>query len=115
MPHFVIDCSETVLKLQKPEDILQEVHKAACNTNLFDEEDIKVRLNPFKKNYLVGGKQGDFIHVFSNIMEGRTTEQKANLSKSIVSKLKVMFPNVNFIAINIRDFEKSTYCNKNMF
>lgn len=114
MPHFVIDCSETILSLQKPEDILQEVHKAASNTCLFDEDDIKVRLNPFKEHYLVGGKQCDFIHVFSNIMEGRTTEQKENLSKEIVTKLKNMFPSIPFIAINIRDFEKATYCNKNM-
>lgn len=114
MPHFVIDCSENILNLQQPEKIMQEVHRTACNTNLFDEADIKVRLNPFKENYLVGGKKEDFIHVFANIMEGRSTEQKANLSKQIIAQLKVLFPNVPFVAINIRDFEKATYCNKSM-
>lgn len=114
MPHFVIDCSETILNLQKPEKTTLEVHQAAADTGLFDESDIKVRLNPFKEHYLVGGKQGDFIHVFANIMEGRTTTQKADLSKRIVSKLKNMFPSIEFIAINVNDFEKATYCNKNM-
>ncbi len=114
MPYFVIDCSENILKLQLPQDIILEVHKAATATKLFDEPDIKVRLNPFKENYLVGGKQGDFIHVFVNIMEGRTTDQKAELSKQVVLKLKSMFPSIDFIAININDFEKATYCNKNM-
>jgi 5-carboxymethyl-2-hydroxymuconate isomerase len=114
MPHFVIDCSENILSLQQPEKIVLEVHRAATDTGLFDELDIKVRLNPFKEHYLVGGKQGDFIHVFANIMEGRTTSQKSNLSKSIVAKLNTMFPQVEFIAININDFEKATYCNKNM-
>ena len=114
MPHFVIDCSEEIFKIQKPEKIIQEVHIIAHNTSLFDESDIKVRLNPFKEHYLVGGKKEDFIHVFGNIMEGRNTEQKANLSNQIVSKLKSMFPKVPFIAINIRDFEKATYCNKAM-
>lgn len=114
MPHFVIDCSENILNLQQPEKTILEIHKAAVNTGLFDEPDIKVRLNPFKKHYLVGGKQGDFIHVFANIMEGRTTSQKAALSKNIVSKLKELFPSIEFIAINIDDFEKATYCNKNM-
>ncbi|MFV9549572.1 5-carboxymethyl-2-hydroxymuconate Delta-isomerase [Algibacter sp. PT7-4] len=114
MPHFVIDCSENILNLQQPEKVTLEVHKTAANTGLFDEPDIKVRLNPFKENYLVGGKQGDFIHVFANIMEGRTTEQKAKLSKQIVNKLNTMFPSIEFIAININDFEKATYCNKNM-
>ena len=114
MPHFVIDCSENILILQQPEKIMQEVHRSACNSELFDETDIKVRLNPFKENYLVGGKQEDFIHVFANIMEGRSTEQKSNLAKAIVKALKTMFPNIQFIAINIRDFEKATYCNKTM-
>ena len=114
MPHFVIDCSENILSLQQPEKIALEVHRTASDSGLFDESDIKVRLNTFKEHYLVGGKQGDFIHVFANIMEGRTTSQKANLSKSIVVKLNTMFPQVEFIAININDFEKATYCNKNM-
>jgi len=114
MPHFVIDCSENILTLQQPEKIMQDVHKSACSTGLFDDADVKVRLNPYKEHYLVGGKRGDFIHVFGNIMEGRTTEQKANLSKQIVTQLKTLFPTVPFIAINIRDFEKATYCNKKM-
>jgi 5-carboxymethyl-2-hydroxymuconate isomerase len=114
MPHFVIDCSKQILDLQEPNTVLLAVHNAAVNTNLFDEADIKVRINPFEKDYLVGGKQDNFIHVFANIMQGRTSEQKANLSKQIVTILKDMFPEIPFIAINVNDFVKATYCNKNM-
>lgn len=114
MPHFVIDCSSDILSLQDPKTILDQVHLVAKNSNLFDEADIKVRLNPFSNNYLVGGEKKSFIHVFANIMEGRTTDQKANLSKEMVGALKTMFPEISFIAINIRDFEKTTYCNKSM-
>lgn len=45
-------------------------------------------------------------------MEGRTTEQKAELSKAIVTKLTQMFPHIDNIAMNVSDFEKATYCNK---
>ncbi len=114
MPHFVIDCSEPILDLVDPNTILQEVHKTAIVSTLFTEADIKVRLNPFKEHYLVSGKKDDFIHIFANIMEGRTTEQKANLSTLMVSKLKSLFPDVPIISINVRDFEKATYCNKTM-
>lgn len=114
MPHFVIDCSENILTLNKPENTLITIHKVAVDSGLFDEGDIKVRYNTFKDNYIVGGEKKDFIHVFANIMEGRTTEQKANLSKEVVKRLKALFPSVDFIAINIRDFEKSTYSNKSM-
>lgn len=113
MPHFVVDCSQTILSIQSEETILKEIHHVANSSGLFDEGDIKVRVNPFT-TYIVGNKQQDFIHVFSNIMEGRTTEQKALLSKNIVTKLTDMFPSVANIAINIRDFEKATYCNKAM-
>jgi 5-carboxymethyl-2-hydroxymuconate isomerase len=113
MPHFVIDCSESVLKSHDEEYILEQIHLVANSTELFDEGDIKVRLNPFQK-YSVGNKRKDFIHVFAHIMQGRTTVQKADLSKKITSKLVTLFPNIPNIAINISDFEKATYCNKAM-
>ncbi|WP_249365782.1 hypothetical protein [Pseudoalteromonas sp. NEC-BIFX-2020_002] len=46
-------------------------------------------------------------------MEGLTTAQKAELSKVIVTKLTQMFPHIDNIAMNVSDFEKATYCNKN--
>lgn len=113
MPHFVIDCSENIIQLKSPEEIIQKVYDTADSTGLFDKGDVKVRITPFK-HYSIGNTKDDFIHVFGNIMEGRTTAQKANLSQKIVTALKLMFPKVPIISINIRDFEKATYCNKNM-
>jgi len=111
MPHFVIDCSEQIIKLKSPQEIIQNVYNTAESTGLFLPEEIKVRINPFQY-YTTGNTSDNFIHVFANIMQGRNTEQKANLSKQIVAELKAMFPEVPIISINIRDFEKATYCNK---
>lgn len=113
MPHFVLDCSKHVVDQKSPMEIMTKIHHTAEATGLFAKGDIKVRINPFP-HYIVGGEQKDFIHVFANIMEGRTTEQKKNLSDKIVQELKKMFPDVPVISINIRDFEKATYCNKSM-
>ncbi len=113
MPHFVIDCTENIITLKSPDDIMHKVYNAAEASGLFDKGDIKVRINPFKY-YNIGNTKDDFIHVFANIMEGRTIKQKSNLSKSIITRLKQMFPNIPIISINIRDFEKATYCNKTM-
>ena len=113
MPHFIIDCSENILTIISSEAILREVHDTAEATGLFKKGDIKVRIRTFK-DFIVGNIRSDFIHVFGNIMEGRSTDQKANLSKEIVKKLKSMFPEVPVISINIREFEKATYCNRNM-
>lgn len=110
MPHFVIDCSEQIIKLKTPETIMQKVYDTAQSTGLFAPNDIKVRINHFQY-YNTGNTKDDFIHVFANIMEGRTTEQKSNLSKQIVTELKAMFPEVPIISMNIRNFEKATYRN----
>ncbi|RSC93885.1 5-carboxymethyl-2-hydroxymuconate Delta-isomerase [Tenacibaculum singaporense] len=113
MPHFVIDCSENIIKLKSPKEIIQKVYDTAESTNLFDKRDIKVRINPFEY-YITGNTNDDFIHIFANIMEGRNTTQKKNLSEKIITELKLMFPEVPIISINIRDFEKATYYNKSM-
>ncbi|WP_417197425.1 5-carboxymethyl-2-hydroxymuconate Delta-isomerase [Bizionia sp.] len=113
MPHFVIDCSPQIIELKSPESIMKKVYDTAESIGLFTPEDIKVRINPFQY-YNIGNTKDDFIHVFANIMEGRNTEQKAELSKRIVTELNAMFLEVPIISINIRDFEKATYCNKSM-
>lgn len=113
MPHFILDCSEPILEIQDPQKVIEAVFETAFETGLFGRNDIKVRMNPFKHSLVQGGNS-DFIHVFANIMQGRTEAQKANLSKKIVTKLNELFPEVPIISINIRDFEKATYCNKNM-
>ena len=94
-------------------DILIKINEVAIASGLFNPKDIKVRMRPYE-TYLVGGKPDTpFIHVFADIMQGRTTEQKAALSKEMVSLLKSLFPTVPFIAMNVRDFEKATYTNLN--
>ncbi|HCV04157.1 5-carboxymethyl-2-hydroxymuconate Delta-isomerase [Pseudoalteromonas sp. APAL1] len=113
MPHFIMDCSDQVFKVHEEKFLINQIHQVANSTGLFDENDIKVRLNPYKV-YSVGNKQEDFIHVFAHIMQGRTSAQKAKLSKLMVNKLIELFPNVPNIAMNISDFEKATYCNRAM-
>lgn len=113
MPHFVVDCSQNILQSHTEDQIIEHIHRVAYSTGLFEENDIKVRVNPFGI-YSVGNKREDFMHVFSSIMEGRTIEQRANLSRLIVSELASMFPGVANIAINIAEFERATYCNRAM-
>ena len=113
MPHFILDCSESILEKQKPRKVIEAVFETAFSTGLFDRDDIKVRLNPYKYSLVQSG-EADFIHVFGNIMEGRTEEQKAKLSYAIVATLNTLFPEVPIISMNIRDFEMASYCNKSM-
>ena len=113
MPHFIIDCSERIFESQPEEKIIEQVHLAAKSTGLFNENDIKVRVHSFKK-YSTGNKVENFIHVFSHIMEGRSNEQKLDLSKNIVKTLTLLFPNVHSIGSNVIEFKNENYYNKNM-
>ena len=113
MPHFLIDCSADVLETKTKHQLMTAVHEAAMSTALFDTKDIKVRVRPFEE-YMVGGSDASFIHIFSHIMQGRTTEQKAALSRKVVEVVTQMFPNIKFVAMNVDEFMKATYCNKAM-
>lgn len=113
MPHFVIDCSEEIIKIKTPEEIMQAVYEVAESTGLFADADIKVRINPFKY-FKLGPSKTNFIHIFGNIMEGRNISQRSDLSKRMIGMLKQMFPDVPIISINIQEFEKATYCNRSM-
>jgi len=111
MPHFIIDCSENIIQQKSPDVIMHAVYETAAATGLFAANDIKVRIRPFKY-FLLGKDKKDFIHIFGNIMEGRTAEQKTNLSRKIIERLNEMFPDISILSINIREFEKATYSNK---
>ncbi|NOQ31242.1 MAG: 5-carboxymethyl-2-hydroxymuconate isomerase [Helicobacteraceae bacterium] len=113
MPHFIIDCSKNILKSYSLQEIIEQVYNSAVSTKLFHKNDIKVRVNVFE-DFITGERKEDFIHVFSNIMEGRTDDQKQNLSRTIVKDLSSMLPSVPNIGTNVRDFEKANYFNKNM-
>ena len=47
-------------------------------------------------------------------MEGRTTTQKAMLSKTIVENLNQLLPDLSIISMNIYEFELEMYSNKSL-
>ena len=116
MPHFIIDCSESILTLADPDELMQSVYAAAESTGLFASSGVgglKVRLRPYR-HFTNVDAHAHFVHVFANLMEGRTQEQKKALSEKVVRTLKRLLPDVHIISMNIRDFEKATYFNASM-
>ena len=113
MPHFVIDCSPSILEQQDWQTLLSIVHDTADATGLFDAGNIKVRVRPYEYS-TVGNEPGDFLHVFGYIMQGRTVQQRAELSEAIIRELKMLFPEVPIVSMNVMEFEQATYCNRNL-
>lgn len=114
MPHFILDLSPGVLARRAPEELLRVVHDAADTSGLFAKGGIKVRTRAYD-HYTVGDTQHDFLHVFGHIMEGRTLEQRKALSASIVKRLKELLPDVPVISMNVAEFEKASYANREMW
>lgn len=110
MPHFVLNCSQNIPELVSLSTIMKNFHIKTVSKGLFDEKNIKVRINSFK-NYLIYNIEDESIHVFSNIMKGINTSQKKELSESIFKGLNETFPEV-LIYNNISEFKKSTFYNK---
>lgn len=111
MPHFIIDCSQDILQQITPEEIMNAVYETADSTGLFAPNDIKVRLQPYQY-FRLGDNKKNFLHIFGHIMEGRSTEQKADLSGKINTRLAELLPDTSFLSINISEFEAATYSNK---
>ena len=93
--------------------MMKTVFEVARSTGLFDDNDIKVRINPYIRCE-VRGKQKDFIHVFGYILEGRSDEQRAGLSQNIIKSLTVLFPDLEFLAASIDVFSLAGYSNRNL-
>ena len=113
MPHLILDCSPNVLAEHSGEELIRVVHDTADASGLFAVGDIKVRIRTYFQ-YIVGNTQDDFIHVFGFVMEGRTVDQRKELSTSIVTRLKELLPDVPVISMNVIEFDKATYTNRTM-
>ena len=111
MPHFIIDCSQDILQQKTPDEIMNTVYETAASSGLFASNDIKVRLQPYHY-FRLGDHKKNFLHVFGYIMEGRSTEQKADLSRKINIHLAELLPDISFLSVNISEFEIATYSNK---
>jgi 5-carboxymethyl-2-hydroxymuconate isomerase len=110
MPHLILDCSRTIDKHASLDTLIQVVHDTAESTGLFNEGEVKVRLNLFD-HYTVGGTRDDFVHIIAYIWTGRSEEQRSDLSRRIVRALKSLLPNVKIISVDIREINRATYNN----
>jgi 5-carboxymethyl-2-hydroxymuconate isomerase len=110
MPHFILDCSRTIERHAKLDDILKVVHDTADGTGLFKPGEVKVRINLYD-HYTIGGTQDDFVHTIAYIWTGRSEEQRRDLSRQIVKALKDLLPDVHIISIDIREIDRAMYNN----
>lgn len=106
MPHCIIEYSENLN--HQVDDIVCAVRLGACDSQLFEVCDIKIRAMPFAK-YVVGTSDASFIHVSSRILSGRSLEQKLRLNRAIVEHIKILDVKNCAITAEVIDIHRESY------
>jgi 5-carboxymethyl-2-hydroxymuconate isomerase len=113
MPHFVLECSADRVPDGLRRDALEAVRDAALASGLFDARDVKVRIRRYDDADVVTHHEIGFVHVFGYLREGRTDEQKRDLSARIVRALVALLPDAPLVSANLLEFDAS-YANRSM-
>ncbi|MEM5528692.1 5-carboxymethyl-2-hydroxymuconate Delta-isomerase [Gammaproteobacteria bacterium AS21] len=108
MPHCIIEYSTPIQESVPAKVLLNTVHKAAINSQLFSVDDIKTRLVPFSQDQLILAT-ANFIHVSVHILSGRTIEQRAQLSALMLKALNELVLESISISVNIVELERDCY------
>ena len=108
MPHCIIEYSKEIENSLSPARLLKAVQQGAFNSGLFQERDIKTRTLSFE-HYQVGNTELRFIHVTVRILSGRTAEQRANLSNSVLGTLEALGLSSTSLTVEICEIDKESY------
>jgi 5-carboxymethyl-2-hydroxymuconate isomerase len=108
MPHCVIELSSELAPHKK--DLMAVVFKATSSSQLFKDEDIKVRVCIYD-DYAVGLSNDAFVHVAVSILSGRTPEKKRALSERISDDIKLFLLGKTgvSISVDILEMDKESY------
>ncbi|MGF1849148.1 5-carboxymethyl-2-hydroxymuconate Delta-isomerase [Vibrio lentus] len=106
MPHCIIEHSSSI----KSDELNNKVFLGALNSGLFeaDGRDIKVRSIDYQ-NYQTGTTKADFIHVTLRILSGRSDENKATLSNTVMMQLESLSLVDASITIEVVDMDRNSY------
>lgn len=110
MPHAVVEYSDNLSQSVYDSQLTAAVHDVMIQCGLFNTNDIKTR-SYATSDWLTGTstKSGGFVHVTISLMEGRTLEQKQELTQAMFETLSHALPNVQSLTVDIRDMTRETY------
>jgi len=108
MPHLIIEYSETTVTDIQVDTMMEAVHQAAVATGLFEEANIKIRAIPLR-HYRLGHESGGFIHAQCRIHEGRSAEQKRQLSEAVLEALCDIPLSVRVTTVEVVEMDTASY------
>lgn len=108
MPHLIIEYAETTVTDIQVDTMMEAVYQAAVDSGLFEEANIKTRAIPLRYHHL-GRDGGGFIHVQCRIHQGRSEQQRRDLSQAVLAALQEIPLAVKVITVEVVEMERATY------
>ncbi len=110
MPHLVMEYSNSAEDRLNMQGLLEDLHQVTIASGLFSAKDVKSRAVRVH-SWLVGeqGNSVDFIHITLELLEGRSSEQKRELSRALMDVLAEQASHIDSLTINVRDMENESF------
>ncbi len=112
MPHCILECSPEILAGCDQNTLMQSCFDAAFASELFEADDIKVRLLPLQ-NQLVGETGLSQLHIDIKILDGRTPEQRKQLADGVLIAVQQYLLSCAVrhasLSVEISEIERASY------
>lgn len=105
MPHIIIEASTDCY--DQPQALIEAAFESVKNTDLFNPNNIKVRLWPIE-HYQLGLNSSGFMHIHCHIHPGKTDQQKTLLTQTLIERLRP-FSQVSVITAEVTETDQNTY------
>ena len=109
MPHILIEYTVDSINNQQLSDVMRVVYQAVADSQLFNEANIKLRAIAVE-HYRLGSAGKGFVHVQSRIHQGRSDQQKQQLSESILQALRSLSLALQEITCEVVEMDRRSYC-----
>jgi len=111
MPHCIIEYAKDIESHVK--GIINASYLGLSHSNLFAENDIKIRAMPFeyyqKGDSIFNDSSSAFIHIRIHILSGRSTKEKSDLSHAVLNSVSLAHDDIKNVSVEIIDIESSSY------
>lgn len=111
MPHCIIEYSQNLEQEVPPLDWMEAVQQACLDSGLFQPADIKLRAFACK-HFITNGVQDAFVHVSVRMLKGRSTQQKSELSQSVLDALCSFAVKQVSLSVEIIEMDNDSYLRK---
>lgn len=108
MPHIFIDYSADMFPEEQQNVLMDAVFQAVVDTGIFEAENIKIRLLPVNR-YKIGRQEHGYIHCQCRIHSGRTSLQKKQLTRALVSSVSALATGCMVITAEVIDMDSDSY------